>query len=149
MCIGIDPDIREFLQGQEMGITEFVNQLIRSYMESKPVRDSVGEIKKPSIDKDRTSSMKDPLKIEEEKQLECEENIRKVIINNPDRWLRTLHTSKVAPSKQIQTQILEETRWTCNEAPTLRDVENVLRDVFVNYDFSKMDEEDRKRKGAR
>jgi hypothetical protein len=145
-CIGLDQDVKEYLNSQDASMATFINCLVRAYKEQESIRATVGEIKKElanPIDSTYVGAAIDKIG---EGEIECEEKIRLAILKHPDRWLRALRTTGKPPDKGAFQEIKDLVDWTCDTKVTLEEVKKVLKSVSDTYDWTKIDRDIASRK---
>lgn len=125
----------EYLKSQDVSMAQFINCLIRKYMESGAVRASIGGI---------TNERRDPISGELVKMIvdetdvanqnECHERLRKVIWEKPARWLLKVHNNPSKFNKPLRQQIVNIVNLYCDVQPTDADVIKIFREELKKYE---------------
>jgi hypothetical protein len=144
-CIGLDQDVREYLDKQDVSMAEFINCVVRAYSKQESIRNDVGLIEKEKKNPISDELIEGVAISESDKEIECEEKIKTAILRNPNRWLVPLHKSGKAPDKGMLQDILNTVEWTCDVKPSMTDVKKVLHILYKNYDWKSFDEEEARR----
>lgn len=126
----------EYLKSQDVSMAQFINCLIRKYMESGAVRASIGGI---------TNERRDPISGELVKVIvdetdvldknECHERLRKVIWEKPARWLLKVHNNPSKFNKPLRQQIIDMVLLDCEIQPSDADVIKIFREELKKYEL--------------
>ena len=133
-CIGLDDDIMEYLKSQDVSMAQFINCLVRKYMESGAVRASIGGInneRRDPISGEIVKTMVDETDVLD--QNECHERLRKVIWEKPARWLLKVHTNPSKFNKPFRQQIINMVLLDCEIQPSDADVIKIFREELIKY----------------